>query len=380
MDITNYEVIVIGAGLSGIVMAERFSSILKKKILVIDKRNHIGGNCHDYIDKDTGILMNSYGAHLFHTNDKEVYDYINSFCKWIRWEHKVIGLINNQYYPIPVNITTVNCLCDENISNTNEMNTWLLNNQIKYDNIDNSEKMAKSRVGNILYEKIFKHYTFKQWNCYPDKLLPDVLARIPVRNNYDTRYFSDKYQVLPEKGYTHFFNKIIEKNPLITVVLDTDYFKIKEDIQDNQIIIYTGPIDHYYSYLGYPALEYRSINFEITKIFNTNYYQPNSVVNYPDMSTEYTRCVEYKHFLNQKSEHTVIVKETSTNEGEPYYPVLNDKNKELYNKYFKMANQEKSNVHFIGRLASYKYFNMDEAIRNALNYFEYNFLNINKWK
>ena len=373
MDISKYDVIVVGAGLSGIVMAEQFSSILKKKCLVIDKREHIGGNCYDYIDKETGILMNRYGAHLFHTNDDEVFQYINKFCKWIRWEHQVLASVDNKYCSIPANITTVNLLCDEQISSSDEMNDWLSKNQVKYDCIDNSEKMAKSRVGNVLYEKLFKYYTFKQWNRYPEELKPDVLARIPVRNNYDTRYFSDKYQVLPEKGYTNFFNKIIEINPLIDVVLNTDFFNINKKISKDQIVIYTGPIDLYFSQSGYPALEYRSICFEISRIYNTPYYQPNSVVNYPEINTPYTRCVEYKHFLNQQSKHTVIVKETSTDKGEPYYPVLNEKNLNLYQKYLKLLNKEKSNVHFIGRLASYKYFNMDQAIRNALDYFKTNF-------
>nr|QFG74489.1 MAG: UDP-galactopyranose mutase [Megaviridae environmental sample] len=380
MSLVNYDVIVVGAGLSGIVMAERFASILNKRVLVIDKRNHIGGNCYDFIDEDTGILLNQYGAHLFHTNDTEVFQYINKFCKWKRWEHNVVGLVDNQYVSIPANITTVNYLCNEQIKNSDEMDKWLSSNQVNYDKIDNSEQMAKSRVGNILYEKLFKHYTYKQWNCYPNDLLPEVLARIPVRNNYDTRYFSDKYQVLPEKGYTYFFNKIVEKNPLITVKLNTDYFKLNKEITD-QIVIYTGPIDHYFSQSGFPSLEYRSILFETEKIFNTNYYQQNSVVNYPDPNTPYTRCVEYKHFLNQNSKHTIIVKEKTTSSGEPYYPVLNDKNIKLYEKYVELAKKEK-NVHFIGRLASYKYFNMDQAIRNSMDYFKNNFLsnNINVFK
>ena len=380
MSLVNYDVIVVGAGLSGIVMAERFASVLNKRVLVIDKRDHIGGNCYDFIDEDTGILLNQYGAHLFHTNDTEVFEYINKFCKWKRWEHKVVGLVDDQYVSIPANITTVNYLCNEQIKNSDEMDKWLSSNQVNYDKIYNSEQMAKSRVGNILYEKLFKYYTYKQWNCYPNDLLPEVLARIPVRNNYDTRYFSDKYQVLPEKGYTYFFNKIIEKNPLITVKLNTDYFELNKEITD-QIVIYTGPIDHYFSQSGFPSLEYRSILFETEKIFNTNYYQPNSVVNYPDPNTPYTRCVEYKHFLNQNSKHTIIVKEKTTSSGEPYYPVLNDKNIKLYEKYVELAKKEK-NVHFIGRLASYKYFNMDQAIRNSMDYFKNNFLsnNINVFK
>ena len=373
MDVSKYDVIVVGAGLSGMVMAERFAAVKNKRVLVIDKRAHIGGNCYDYIDEETGILVNKYGAHLFHTNDTEVFEYVSRFCKWKRWEHEVLGLVDGQYCSIPANITTVNRICDEQISNSQEMDEWLSKNQIKYDSIHNGEQMAKSRVGNVLYEKLFKHYTYKQWNRYPEELLPEVLARIPVRNNHDTRYFSDKYQALPEKGYTHFFNKMAESNPLIDVVLETDYFKLKDSISPGQTTIYTGPIDHYFSQSGFPALEYRSICFETTRLFNTPFYQPNSVVNYPGPDVPYTRCVEYKHFLNQQSDHTVIVKETTTDSGEPYYPVLNQKNTELYQKYLEMASREASNVHFIGRLASYKYFNMDQAIRNSLDYFNKNF-------
>lgn len=376
MELDKYDVIIVGAGLSGIVMAEQFSSKLNKKVLILEKRNHIGGNCYDLRDSQTGILINLYGAHLFHTNDEEVYMYITNFCKWIRWEHQVLALVDDQYVAIPANITTVNKLCNESITNSEEMNSWLEKNQHKYDSIQNSEQMGKSRVGDILYEKLFKYYTYKQWNKYPEDLLPEVLARIPVRNNYDTRYFSDKYQLLPEKGYTYFFQRIIKKNPNITVKLNTDFFKIKHLI-DKQIVIYTGPIDHYFTNSGYPPLEYRSINFEITRYFDTKYYQPNSVVNYPNINTPYTRCIEYKHFLNQQSDHTIIIKETSSDVGEPYYPVLNNKNIELYQKYKDMVDKEDTNIHFIGRLASYKYFNMDQAIKNSLEYFKNNFIPTN---
>ena len=371
MLISNYDVIIVGAGLSGMVLAERLSSQQNKKILVLDKRNHIGGNCYDYIHKETGILMNKYGAHLFHTNDEEVFEYINKFCKWAKWEHKVLGLIDDKYLPIPPNITTVNELYNENIQNEEEMNKWLAENQVKYDNITNGEEMAKSRVGEVLYEKIFKNYTYKQWKKYPEELAPEVLARIPVRNSFDDRYFSDKYQVLPEKGYTSFFQSILDKyKNNIDVKLNVDFFDIKDQITKEQIVIYTGPIDTYFADKGLEKLEYRSIYFHIERKMNTEYYQQYSVVNYPSSDTPYTRCVEYKHFLNQKSEHTVYVKETTTETGEPYYPVLNDRNKELYAKYQKMAEKEGDNIHFIGRLASYKYFNMDQAIKNSLDYYK----------
>jgi len=216
-----YDILIIGCGLSGIVIAERFANDLGKKVLIIDKRDHIGGNVYDYVDEDTNILINKYGAHLFHTNNERVWEYINRFSKWIRHDHKVFGNVDNKLINIPVNITTVNELCNENISSTEEMNEWLKKNQIQYDNIDNSEKMGKSRVGEILYEKIFKNYTFKQWNKYPEELDPSVLARIPIRNNFDIRYFDDKYQVLPEKGYTKFIENILTHDN-IDVKLNTN--------------------------------------------------------------------------------------------------------------------------------------------------------------
>ena len=370
-----YDILIIGCGLSGIVIAERFANDLGKKVLIIDKRDHIGGNIYDYVDEDTNILMNKYGAHLFHTNNERVWEYINRFSKWIRYDHKVFGNVDNKLIHIPVNITTVNELCNEHISSTEEMNEWLKKYQIQYDNIDNSEKMGKSRVGEILYEKIFKNYTFKQWNKYPEELDPSVLARIPIRNNFDIRYFDDKYQVLPEKGYTKFIEKILT-NDNIDVKLNTNYFEfIKEHpISEFETIIYTGPIDQYYENKGLEKLEYRSIDFIIEKHKNMNYYQTSSIVNYPELNVPYTRIVEYKHFLNQQSKDTVIVKEITNDIGEPYYPVPNKKNLDLYEKYKSFTLQE-NKIHFLGRLANYKYFNMDEAIANSLDFFENIFTN-----
>ena len=368
--------LIVGCGLSGVVIAERIANVLNYKVTIIEKRDHIGGNCYDYIDSETNILMNKYGAHLFHTNNERVWEYINRFSKWIRYDHKVFGNVDNKLIHIPVNITTVNELCNEHISSTEEMNEWLKKYQIQYDNIDNSEKMGKSRVGEILYEKIFKNYTFKQWNKYPEELDPSVLARIPIRNNFDIRYFDDKYQVLPEKGYTKFIEKILT-NDNIDVKLNTNYFEfIKEHpISEFETIIYTGPIDQYYENKGLEKLEYRSIDFIIEKHKNMNYYQTSSIVNYPELNVPYTRIVEYKHFLNQQSKDTVIVKEITNDIGEPYYPVPNKKNLDLYEKYKSFTLQE-NKIHFLGRLANYKYFNMDSAILNALEYFDEHFTKI----
>lgn len=370
MALAKYDVVVVGCGLSGCVMAEQFANQKNSKVLVVDKRDHIGGNCYDYVD-DNGILINKYGAHLFHTNDEEVWNYVNRFGSWERWDHEVKGVVDGKLVPIPVNITTVNSLFNLNIKTEDEMDVWLRTIQVKYDDeIRNSEEMAKSRVGEALYEKIFKTYTFKQWNKYPDELDKEVLARIPVRNNFDPRYFSDKYQALPKEGYTAFFKRLLD-HPNIEVRLNCDYSSIRKDIDPGQLVIFTGPIDHYFADAGLDKLEYRSIDFVVERYNNMNYYQSNSVVNYPQGDVGFTRIVEYKHFLNQKSPHTTIVKEFTCDGGEPYYPVLNDKNKRLYEDYQRLAEQEMQtrNVHFIGRLANYRYFNMDQAIKNALDYF-----------
>ena len=364
--------LVIGCGLSGAVIAEQIASILKEPVVIIEKSNHIGGNCHDYIDEETGILCNLYGPHIFHTNNKEVWDYINKFDEWIRWEHKVLSRVDNQFVPIPVNITTVNLLCNECIQTQEEMNEWLCKNQIKNFDIKNSEDMALSRIGHDLYQKLIKEYTFKQWNKYPAELDKEVLQRIPIRNSFDTRYFSDKYQALPKNGYTNFIKNLLN-NDLIDIKLNTDFneFKKINDLSIYKKIIYTGPIDRYFEHHNLKKLEYRSIEFikEVHK--NTNFYQPNSVINYPEKSVPFTRITEYKHFLNQQSEHTIIFKEITNDYGEPYYPIPNKENKDLYEKYKELADKE-DNVIFIGRLANYKYFNMDEAIFNSLLCFQNN--------
>ena len=360
-----YDILIVGAGLSGAVIAERFADHSNLKVLVIDKRNHIGGNCYDFIDEN-GILMNKYGAHLFHTNYDDVWEYIQKFTEWQRWDHKVLGYVEGKLINIPVNINTVNALCGTNIKDEQGMNEWLETVQTKYDKITNSEEIAKSRVGEELYKKIFRNYTFKQWNKYPEELESTVLSRIPIRNNHDERYFDDKYQALPKYGYTNFIKNILS-HPNITIQTNIDYFEIKNNVDFNTLI-FTGPIDSYFDKSGLEKLEYRSIEFIEERYKNMNFYQTNSVVNYPELNIPFTRIVEYKHFLNQKSPHTTIVKEITKDSGEPYYPVPNKKNLSLYEKYKELANLEK-NVHFIGRLASYKYFNMDQAIKNSLEFY-----------
>ena len=354
------QILIVGAGLSGCTLAEQFAKhghIVK----IIEKRDHIAGNCYDYRD-DTGILMNKYGAHLFHTNSVRVRDYVKQFAVWVPWKHTVIGRIGDTYFPIPVNIDTVNTLCHTHIQNENEMREWLAAHVVPCQDPRTSEDIALRRVGPELYDMIFKEYTFKQWAKYPAELDPSVLERIPVRTNYDPHYFSDEFQALPKDGYTAFVANMIN-HPNIAVQLNTEY---RHDMRSSyDYVFFTGPIDQYYAAAGLPKLEYRSIHFEIEQL-DIDQFQPNSVVNYPSAVEPFTRIVEYKHFLNQDIPgKTTIVREYTTSEGDPYYPVPTNANKEVYAEYQRLASNEKG-VFFVGRLANYKYYNMDAAILAAL--------------
>ena len=356
-----------GAGLSGAVIAERYSSLLGKTVLVIEKRPHVGGNCYDYTDPDTGIRVNLYGAHLFHTKSQRVWEYVQKFSHWTPYEHKVLAYVDKKHVPVPVNIETVNALFDLKINTSEEMDEWLAKEQEPFEVPQNSEEMSLSRVGKRLYDKIFKPYTIKQWDKTPAELGPEVMARIPVRNNFDGRYFNDPYQALPTKGYTAMFDNMFGSS-LITVRVNTDYFEARDSLLCGRTY-FSGPIDRYFAHLGWPKLEYRSIDFERQVVRNTEFYQPISVVNHPSLDVNFTRIVEYKHFLGQKSDHTVLFYERSKDDGDPYYPVPNPENKDLFARYQKMAKLQE-NVTFVGRLANYKYFNMDESILNALELFD----------
>lgn len=360
------DIVIIGAGISGAVLAQKYAAI-GKKVLIIEKRNHIAGNCYDYID-DNGILVSKYGAHLFHTNDQQVWDYVNKFCQWYPWEHKVIADVEGKLVPIPVNITTVNKLFDAGIASETEMAAWLDKNRELIASPKNGKEAALNKVGAVLYEKMFRHYTKKQWDKYPEELDASVLDRIPVRTNYDDRYFSDTFQALPEGGYTKLFEAILN-HPNIEILLDTDFFDIRDDVSGYEKLFYTGPIDRFFEFKHSleDKLEYRSINF-VSETIDTEYFQQNSVVNYPGNDVEFTRIIEYKHFGNQQSPKTTVVKEFTTDEGDPYYPVPNAKNQLIYEKYRKDA-EGLTDVYFVGRLANYKYFNMDQAFKNALDLF-----------
>lgn len=362
------DILIIGAGISGAVLAERYASI-GKKVLIIEKRNHIAGNCYDYVDEN-GILVSKYGAHLFHTNEESVWEYVNKFSEWYSWEHKVIARVDNKTVPIPVNITTVNELFGTKITNEDEMKIWLEEHRSPIAKPANGEDAVLSRVGPILYEKMFKHYTKKQWDKYPCELDASVLERIPVRTNFDDRYFSDTYQALPKGGYTQLFGNILNHSN-IEVLLETDYFDVKDHYTNYEKLFYTGPVDRFFEFKHSlkEKLEYRSINF-VSETIDAEFFQENSVVNYPGTEVDFTRIIEYKHFGNQKSDKTTIVKEFTVDEGEPYYPVPNPRNQEIYARY-KDETDKLVDVHFVGRLANYKYFNMDQAFKNALDLFDH---------
>lgn len=365
-----YDVIIVGAGISGATIAERFATQENKKVLILEKRDHIGGNCYDYYDT-SGILISKYGAHLFHTNFDDVWEYVQKFSRFTKYEHKVLARVDSMLVPVPVNITTVNKLFKLSISSEEEMDAWLTDHQIKNDNPKNSKEAALSRVGPVLYEKLFKNYTKKQWDKYPEELSPEVLNRIPVRNNFDDRYFSDRHQGQPVEGYTKLFENML-KHPNITVRLSTDYFNVKDTLAEPSYLFYTGPIDQFfqYKYSKDKQLEYRSLKF-VFETYDKEYFQENSVINYPN-ENDFTRVVEYKYFTGQKHPKTTISKEFSQEyipgENEPYYPVPNEQNQKIYSLYQQEAEAlEKQGIFFVGRLANYKYFNMDQAFKNALD-------------
>lgn len=353
-----FKYIIIGAGISGITLAQKLSTELNEHVLIIDKRNHIGGNCYDYYNND-GILIHKYGPHIFHTNHKEVWDYLSKFTEWNYYQHRVLTYIDGNYIPMPITTETINKLYNLNLSN-GEVEQFLNGQAIDIKEIKNSEDVVLSKAGKEIYEKFFKNYTKKQWDVYPDQLDSSVISRIPVRYNRDTRYFADKYQGMPKYGYTKMFEKMID-NPKVHILLNTDYKDVISDLQYEKLI-YTGSIDYFFDY-KYGKLKYRSERFEFETI-NSESYQPVAVVNYPN-DYDFTRITEYKKLTNQKCDKTTIAREYPTWDGEPYYPVPQKEYIELYKKYEQDA-KCLSNVIFIGRLAEYKYYNMDAAIYKAL--------------
>ena len=320
-----YDFLIVGAGFAGSVLAERIASQLNKKVLIIDKRDHIGGNAYDEQDEN-GILIHKYGPHIFHTNSKTVFDYLSQFTEWIFYEHKVLASFKGNLYPIPINRLTLNKLYKLNLQTEKEVQEFYEKVKEKRYPVINSEDIIVNQVGIDLFEKFFRYYTKKQWNLEPKDLSPSVCGRIPVRTNTDCRYFTDKYQFMPKEGYTKMFKRMLShKN--IELILNKDYKEILNEVKFNRMI-YTGPIDYFFDYI-HGKLPYRSIRFEYNLI-DSRKYQDAAVINYVDNSYNFTRVTEYKYFYEFESDKTTISKEFYQKEGEPYYPVLNKINLDTF--------------------------------------------------
>jgi UDP-galactopyranose mutase len=355
-----YDYLIVGAGFAGAVLAERLASQRNKKVLVVEKRNHIGGNAYDEYDEQ-GILIHRYGPHIFHTNSDEVFNYLSQFTGWIKYEHKVLAKSGEELYPIPINRITINNFYKLNLSTEAEAENFLNSKKENRHPVLNSEDIIVNQVGYDLFEKFFRHYTKKQWNLEPKELSSSVCGRIPVRFNEDCRYFTDKFQFMPDAGFTSMFKKMLDhKN--IEVALNQDYKDLIPHLKFNHLI-YTGPIDLYFDYL-FGRLPYRSIWFEFKKLKQPE-LQKASVYNYVDSSVPYTRVTEYKLITGQISDFTTVSYEYTIENGDPFYPIPNENNRKLYLQYKKEADKLKS-VTFCGRLAEYQYYNMDQVVASVL--------------
>jgi UDP-galactopyranose mutase len=357
-----YDYVIVGAGFAGSVVAERLATQANKKILLIDKRNHIGGNTYDHYDEH-GVLVHKYGPHIFHTNAKQVFDYLSQFTKWRWYEHEVLARVDGQHVPIPINLNTINKLYGLNLS-SDQMEAFLASKAEKLTHVRTSEDVVLSKVGKELYEKFFKGYTRKQWGLDPSELDAAVTARIPTRTNCDNRYFTDTYQAMPEGGYTKMFEQMIT-HPNIHLMLNTDFREVQNELKYRKLI-YTGPIDSYFDYC-FGKLPYRSIEFKF-ETYEREVVQPTGTINYPEVHP-YTRSTEFKYLTGQKHHKTTIVYEYPQSEGDPYYPIPRQENNLLYKQYEKLT-YSLQDVYFTGRLGTYKYYNMDQVVAQSLALFK----------
>jgi UDP-galactopyranose mutase len=358
-----FDYLIVGAGFAGSVLAERLASQAGKRVLLIDRRSHVGGNAHD-CHNDAGILVHPYGPHIFHTNSRPVFDYLSQFTAWRPYEHRVLATVDGKLVPIPINLTTINRLYGLSLT-SNEMATFLAERAEKPDEVRTSEDVVIGTVGRELYEKFFRGYTRKQWGIDPSQLDKAVTARIPTRTNSDDRYFGDQFQAMPLLGYSRMFDRMLD-HPGIKVLLNADFQEVRDEIVYDDLI-YTGPIDEYFDY-RFGELPYRSLRFQHVTL-NQERFQPCAVVNYPAENVPYTRITEYKHLTGQVHASTSISYEYPCSGGDPYYPVPRPENAALYRKYQALA-EEEGNVTFVGRLATYRYYNMDQVVAQALTTFE----------
>jgi UDP-galactopyranose mutase len=353
-----FDYMIVGAGFAGSVLAERLAVGSDKRVLICDKRPHIGGNAYDHYN-DAGILVHKYGPHIFHTNSREVFEYLSRFTEWRPYQHRVRASVDGQIVPFPINLDTINSLYGLNLTSF-EVEDFFKKLAEPCDEIRTSEDVVVNKVGRELYEKFFRNYSRKQWGLDPSELDASVTSRVPTRTNRDDRYFTDTYQSMPLHGYTRMFERMLD-HPNIKVLLNCDYRDVDKDIPFREMI-YTGPVDTYFDYC-YGKLPYRSLEFK-HETHDQAVFQPAPVVNYPNEQS-YTRITEFKYLTGQEHPRTSIVYEFPQAEGDPYYPVPRKENAAIYAKYQTLANRT-SGVTFVGRLATYKYYNMDQIVAQAL--------------
>jgi UDP-galactopyranose mutase len=353
-----FDYLVVGAGFAGAVTAERLACGSNKRVLLVDKRPHVGGNAYDHYD-EAGILVHRYGPHIFHTNSAEVFAYLSRFTEWWPYEHRVRAHVEGQLLPMPINLDTVNRLYGLRLT-SEEVEAYFARVAEPRAQIRNSEDVVVSKVGRDLYEKFVRNYTRKQWGLDPSELDPSVLARIPTRTNRDDRYFTDTYQAMPRHGFTRMFERMLD-HPNISILLQTDYRDLLGIVPFREMV-YTGPVDAFFDF-RYGKLPYRSLEFR-HQTLQEEQHQPVAVVNYPNEHA-YTRVTEFKHLTGQRHPLTSIVYEYPRAEGDPYYPIPRPENAEMYKKYQALA-ENTPDVHFVGRLATYRYYNMDQVVAQAL--------------
>lgn len=353
-------ILVVGAGFAGSVSARELAEA-GHQVLVVDCRDHIAGNAFDVKDKH-GILIHQYGPHIFHTNSERIFKYLSKYTEWYQYEHRVRGVVNGKEYPFPINRDTLNQLYSLDLTEEQAAEFYEKVCEPK-ERVLTSEDVVLNSVGRDLYEKFFLNYTKKQWGLDPSQLKAGVAARIPTRTNSDDRYFTDTYQAMPLHGYTAMFENLLN-HPNIQVQLSTEFKDVLKEENQFDYIVYTGPIDAFYDFkFGY--LPYRSLRFEHGHLPDIEQYQSVGTVNYPN-DFDFTRITEFKHLTGQKHPSTSIVREYPTAEGDPYYPIPRDENEKLFKQYQALANAEE-NVTFVGRLAEYRYYNMDQVVGAALN-------------
>ena len=356
-----FDYLIVGAGFAGSVLAERLARGQNKKVLLIDRRPHIGGNAYDCHDQH-GILIHKYGPHIFHTNSAEIFNYLSRFTEWRQYQHRVRACVDGRLLPIPINLDTINELYGLQLT-PDGMKTYLASVAEKRERNVTSEDVVVSGMGRELYEKFFRNYTRKQWGLDPSELDAQVTARVPVRFNRDDRYFTDTYQAMPARGFTHMFGNMLD-HPNIKIMLNADYRDVCEEVTFDQLI-FTGPIDEYFDYRFGP-LPYRCLEFK-HETHHRPVFQPAPVINYPN-EYAYTRVTEFKYLTGQEHPSTSIVYEFPRADGDPYYPIPRPANAALYKQYQSLA-LETPDVHFVGRLGTYRYYNMDQVVGQALTLF-----------